>query len=225
MPEIRKVHVMESLLRSNDNAAQALRERWTRTRTLAVNLLSSPGSGKTTLLEATLPRLLPERRVMVLEGDLETDLDAARIRKLGVDARQITTGGACHLDAKMVERAWNDVEADGPFDYLFIENVGNLVCPASYDLGEHRRVLLLSVPEGVDKPAKYAKAFRTAPLLAITKTDLLPHFDFTVEDASRFAREVRPDMEILEVSVRTGEGIDRWVEWLEAARLSQFEPA
>jgi hydrogenase nickel incorporation protein HypB len=216
---------MESLLASNDSIARALRERWTRSRTLAVNLLSSPGSGKTTLLEATLPRLIEDHRVMVLEGDLETDLDAARIRKVGVDARQITTGGACHLDAKMIERAWDEVEADGPFDFLFIENVGNLVCPASYDLGEHRRLLLLSVPEGVDKPAKYAKAFRTAPALAITKTDLLEHFDFTLEEASRYARDVRPDVEILPLSSRTGEGIDAWMDWLERAREAEFGAA
>ncbi len=216
---------MESLLRSNDSAAQALRDRWTRSRTLAVNLLSSPGSGKTTLLEATLPRLLERHRVMVLEGDLETDLDAARIRKVGVDARQITTGGACHLDAKMIEKAWADVEADGPFDFLFIENVGNLVCPASYDLGEHRRALLLSVPEGTDKPAKYAKAFRTAPLLAITKIDLLEHFDFTLEDATRYARDVRPDVEVLPISSRTGEGLDDWIAWLERSRTEEFGPA
>jgi hydrogenase nickel incorporation protein HypB len=216
---------MESLLRGNDEAAQALRERWTRSRTLAVNLLSSPGSGKTTLLEATLPRLLPDRRVMVLEGDLETDLDAARIRKVGVDARQITTGGACHLDAKMVERAWDEVEDGGPYDYLFVENVGNLVCPASYDLGEHRRVILLSVPEGADKPAKYAKAFRTAPLLAVTKIDLLPHFDFEVAEAVRYARDVRPDLEVLEISAKSGRGIDAWISWLERARDEEFGAA
>lgn len=225
MAEIRRVHVMESLLRNNDSAAQALRDRWTRSRTLAVNLLSSPGSGKTTLLEATLPRLLERYRVMVLEGDPETDLDAARIRKVGVDARQITTGGACHLDAKMIEQAWNEVESNGPFDFLFIENVGNLVCPASYDLGEHRRAVLLSVPEGTDKPAKYAKAFRTAPLLAITKIDVLEHFDFSVEDATRYARDVRPDVEVLPISSRTGEGLDAWIEWLERSRNEEFGAA
>jgi len=216
---------MESLLQGNDSIARALRERWTRARTLAVNLLSSPGSGKTTLLEASLPRLTDRFRVMVLEGDLETDLDAARIRKLGVAARQITTGGACHLDARMVERMWDEVEREGPFDFLFIENVGNLVCPAAYDLGEHRRALLLSVPEGADKPAKYAKAFRTAPLLAITKTDLLAHFDFTVEAAARYAREVRPDLEILPLSAKTGEGVDAWIAWLERARAEEFGTA
>jgi hydrogenase nickel incorporation protein HypB len=210
--------MQEHLLKSNDFLARELRHRWQEQGTFVVNLLSSPGAGKTTLLEATLPALRSEYRVLVLEGDLETERDADRIRQVGVEAVQITTGGACHLEAHVIQQAWEMLDGDTLYDFVFIENVGNLVCPASFDLGEHLRVVLLSVPEGEDKPPKYPKAFRTADVLAITKCDVLAHFDFRVEEAARLARQIRPDLEILEVSARTGEGIETWRELLTARR-------
>ncbi len=206
--------VMESLLRSNDDTARLLHQEWNGAGTLVVNLISSAGSGKTTLLEATLPRLKDESRILVIEGDIETDHDARRMEALGIDAVQITTGGACHLEAHLVERAWRSMLERGPYDLVFIENVGNLVCPASYYLGEHLRVACLSTPEGDDKPAKYPKAFRTASALVITKCDLLPHFDFDPARAKAYALELQPDLPAFEVSARTGQGIDAWVRFL-----------
>jgi hydrogenase nickel incorporation protein HypB len=212
---------MDALLRRNDDVARGLRDAWTRCGTLAVNLLSGPGSGKTALLEASLPLLAERHRVLVLEGDLETDRDARRIHRAGADVVAITTGGTCHLEAGLVERAWGAAPG-GPYDIVFIENVGNLVCPASYDLGEHLRVVLLSAPEGDDKPAKYPKAFRTAHAFAVTKIDLLPHFDFSVERARREALEIQPRLEVFALSARTGEGIDAWVRYVERAAAERI---
>jgi hydrogenase nickel incorporation protein HypB len=206
--------VMESLLRSNDETARILHHEWNESGTLAVNLIGSTGAGKTTLLEATLPKLRDNARILVIEGDIETDHDAARIEALGIDAVQITTGGACHLEAHLVEKAWRSMEARGPYDLVFIENVGNLVCPASYYLGEHLRVVLLSVPEGDDKPAKYPKAFRTSSAFVITKIDLQQHFDFDRTRARNYALDLQPALLTFEVSARTGEGIDGWVRFL-----------
>lgn len=225
MTAIRHVRVQENLLKSNDYLARELRRRWTETRTFVVNLLSSPGSGKTTLLEATLPRLQERYRVAVLEGDLETERDAERIRGVGVDALQITTGGGCHLEAHMVQQAFDVLAPEERLDFLFIENVGNLVCPASFDLGEHLRVVLLSVPEGEDKPAKYPKAFRTADAVVLTKTDVLAHFEFRPDEAERLAREIRPDLEMLRTSARTGEGVGEWIAFLEERRRKTFGDA
>ena len=218
MSELRQIDVKESLLKANDFVAQTLRERFADQGAFALNLLSSPGSGKTRLLEAALPRLAEKYRVLVLEGDLQTALDAERIRAVGIRAVQITTGGACHLEAHQIRQAMDLIADEGPFDFVFIENVGNLVCPASFDLGEHRRVVLLSIPEGEDKPPKYPKAFHTADLMLLTKCDLLPHFDFRVEEATRLARELRPDLPVLQTSATTGEGIDAWLDWLEHSR-------
>jgi hydrogenase nickel incorporation protein HypB len=206
--------VLESLLRSNDETAQLLHREWNDAGVLVVNLISSTGSGKTALLEATLPRLKDEARILVIEGDIETDHDARRMEAVGVDAVQITTGGACHLEAHLIEKAWRSAQARGPYDLVFIENVGNLVCPASYYLGEHLRVVCLSVPEGDEKPAKYPKAFRTASAFVITKTDLLPHFDFDVARAKAYALELQPGLATFEASARTGQGIDEWVGFL-----------
>lgn len=214
MPEIRQIRVLENILKANDYMAQRLRADWSAAGTFVVNLLSSPGSGKTTLLEATLPRLMKDYRVGVLEGDLETERDAQRIRALGIPVLQITTGGTCHLESHMIEQAWDSLKAEGPFDFLFIENVGNLVCPSSYDLGEHLRVVLLSVPEGDDKPAKYPKAFRTSQALLITKSDLIDYFDFSVDDAVSDARDLRPDIAEFRVSAKTGAGLEDWLDYL-----------
>jgi hydrogenase nickel incorporation protein HypB len=218
MTRIEQVHVKESLLKVNDYVARELKQRFAEQGTFVVNLLSSPGSGKTTLLEASLPRLAAKHRVLVLEGDLETQLDAQRIRAAGIDALQITTGGACHLEAHQIKQCYEALSPEESYDFIFIENVGNLVCPSSYDLGEHSRVVLLSVPEGQDKPPKYPKAFRTAQALALTKMDVVEHFDFDPDEAERLAREIQPDLEVLRLSAKTGDGVDTWVEFLQRRR-------
>lgn len=222
MTELRQVRVQEQLLKVNDFLARQLKADWTAQGSFVINLLSSPGSGKTTLLEATLPRLQPAHKVLVLEGDVETDLDARRIRGAGGQALQITTGGTCHLEAHMLQQAWEMLQQErgqaAPFDFVFIENIGNLVCPASYNLGEHLRVVLLSVPEGEDKPPKYPKAFHSADVVLLTKLDVLPHFDFRVQEATRMARELNPRVEVLQLSARTGQGLDAWIDLLVSRR-------
>ncbi|MDQ0353467.1 hydrogenase nickel incorporation protein HypB [Rhodoplanes tepidamans] len=183
---------------------------------LAVNLMSSPGSGKTSLLEATIAALPPGIRVAVIEGDLETENDAERIRRHGVPAVQISTGVVCHLDAGMVHDALDGLSLR-EVDILFIENVGNLVCPADFAIGQHRNVVLLSVTEGDDKPDKYPVIFRNADLVVLTKTDLLPHIDdFDVDRAHAAVGRVRGNGPIAEISARTGRGIDAWTAWLTA---------
>lgn len=225
MTRIEQIHVKESLLKVNDYVAQDLARSFAQQGSFVVNLLSSPGSGKTTLLEASLPHLAKDHRVLVLEGDLETQLDAERIRKAGIDALQITTGGACHLEAHQIRQAYDALAPDEPYDFIFIENVGNLVCPASYHLGEHMRVVLLSVPEGQDKPPKYPSAFRSAQAMALTKMDVAPYFDFDPDEAERLARELQPDLELLRVSAKTGEGIEEWVRFLQRQREARLAVA
>jgi len=168
--------------------------------------MSSPGSGKTTLLEALAGRLGGRYRMAVIEGDIETERDAERIRARGIPAWQITTGGACHLEAKMIGKVLAEVPAD--LDFLFIENVGNLVCPASYDLGESLRLVLLSSPEGDDKPKKYPEAFLSSHVLVLTKSDLIPHLPFDAGRARREALEINPGLEVFTVSALTGDGMD-----------------
>ena len=157
-------------------------------------------------------------RILVLEGDLETERDADRVRGVGVEAVQLTTGGACHLEAHQIQQAWEMLDPTEPYDFIFVENVGNLVCPASYDLGEHLRVVLLSVPEGEDKPPKYPKAFRESHACVITKVDLLPHFDFRVDEVIRLVHELRPGMPILQMAATKDEGVDEWIAFLEEQR-------
>ncbi len=212
-----RVAVEEKALNQNQRLAQELRERFREQRVFVVNLISSPGSGKTSLLERTLAALPHDARVAVLTGDIQTENDAERLARAGFPVKQITTGGTCHLDAKMVERHladWNLADVD----LLLIENVGNLVCPASYDLGEHAKIVLLSVTEGEDKPLKYPGIFSKAKLLLLTKTDLLPYVPFKIADARHNALRVHPDMQILEVSCSSGEGVQEWIDWLNAAR-------
>jgi hydrogenase nickel incorporation protein HypB len=184
---------------------------------VAINMISSPGSGKTTLLERTIEALKNTVKIGVIEGDIETERDADRIRAKGVPAVQLTTGGACHLDAPMVHGGLHVLEhfaKGGGYDLIFIENVGNLVCPATFDLGELRRVVLLSTPEGSDKPAKYPATFKSADLVLITKTDLLPYFDFSVEEATKESLRLKPELEILTLSATTGDGFDAWLSYL-----------
>ena len=212
---VKTLTVVRDLLATNRQAAAAIREELRGRGILAVNLLSSPGSGKTTLLEALADRFRDRFRLAVIEGDIETERDAERVRAKGVPAWQITTGGACHLEAKMIGQVLDRVPAD--IDFLFIENVGNLVCPASYDLGEQVRLVLLSSPEGDDKPAKYPQAFLSADALVLTKTDLLPYLPFDPARAAAEARTIKPGLPVFAVSALRGEGLDELVAYLVGA--------
>jgi hydrogenase nickel incorporation protein HypB len=210
------VTVLESLLSENDHQAAHNREHFERHGVLALNLMSSPGSGKTSLLEATIRALGDELRIAVIEGDLETENDAERIRAQGVPAVQVATGSACHLDAHMVHDALNRLDLD-QVDLLFIENVGNLVCPASFDLGQHRNITLLSVPEGDDKPAKYPVMFRAADLVLLTKSDLLAFLaEFSPVRAEQYLRRLATQAPFLSITTREQAGIEPWIDWLRA---------
>jgi len=210
-----RVPLERKVLSENDRVAAALRERWHRNRTFCINLISSPGSGKTALLERTLAGFDAGRRVAVLTGDIQTDNDAQRLSRYGFPVRQICTGGACHLDARMVERHLEGWPVDD-LEILFLENVGNLVCPTSYDLGEAVRAVLLSVTEGEDKPLKYPATFHHADLVVLNKVDLLPYVPFSMVLARENARRVQPEVEILELSCTTGAGLGTWMQWIES---------
>jgi len=215
------IEVITAIRGENDRIASHNREHFDAHGVLALNLMSSPGAGKTSLLEATIRALEGRLRVAVIEGDLATENDADRIRACGVPAVQITTGNACHLDAQMVHDAVHDLRLEG-LDVLFVENVGNLVCPASFDLGQHRNVTLLSVPEGDDKPAKYPVMFRAADLALITKTDLLAYItEFSVERAHAALRQIGFAGETIELNNRGGEGLAAWLAWLEREVATQ----
>jgi hydrogenase nickel incorporation protein HypB len=218
------VEVLQNLLGENDHQAAHNRYHFDHQGVLAINLMSSPGAGKTSLLEATIEALGEGLRIAVIEGDLETENDAERIRAKGVEAIQIATGSACHLDAHMVHDALHRLDLTG-VDILFIENVGNLVCPASFDLGQHRNVTLLSVPEGDDKPAKYPVMFRAADLVLLTKTDLLAYIDdFDPERAEGFVRNLASAAPVQRLSSRQGrDGIAPWLDWLRTEVAAQRE--
>jgi len=223
----RVVQIEQSIMRKNDALADALRARFAASGTLVVNLLSSPGSGKTTLLQQTLARLSERYRVGALVGDQATDNDARRLAESGAPVRQITTAAECRLDADMIGRALNGWDA-GRLDALFIENVGNLICPAEYDLGEDLRVVLFSVTEGEDKPLKYPLAFNTAHVAVVTKTDIAEAVGFDREAAYRSMRDVNPGITIVELSARSGAGLDVWLALLEqriAEKSGSREPA
>ncbi|MBJ7533872.1 hydrogenase nickel incorporation protein HypB [Rhodomicrobium vannielii ATCC 17100] len=213
----RVVKIEQDVLSKNDAFARENRARFTRDGILALNLVSSPGSGKTTLLVASIERLKADVPVAVIEGDQQTTNDAERIRATGAPAIQINTGKGCHLDAHMTGHAADHL-APEKGAVLFIENVGNLVCPAMFDLGEEARVVLCSVTEGEDKPLKYPDMFRTSHLMLITKVDLLPHLDFDADALAANARAINPRIKILRVSAKTGEGMDAWAGWLRAQR-------
>jgi hydrogenase nickel incorporation protein HypB len=219
----RKILVEEDILARNNAYAARNREAFSRSATLALNLVSSPGSGKTTLLTRTLSALKADVPLAVIEGDQESELDAERIRAEAVPALQINTGKGCHLDAHMIGHALERLRPPEA-GILFIENVGNLVCPAAFDLGESAKILILSVTEGEDKPLKYPDMFHAARLLIINKTDLLPHVRFSVETATDYARRIHPQMEVVTLSASTGEGFDVWLAWL-TARLTEIKNA
>ncbi len=217
------IDVLQDLLAANDQVARHNREHFDEHGVLAINLMSSPGAGKTALLEATIVALKHKYRIAVIEGDLETDNDAARIRAHGVPALQITTGTACHLDAHLVHRALHDLPLAG-LDLLFIENVGNLVCPASFDLGQHRNVTLLSVTEGEDKPAKYPVIFRASDLVVLSKADLLEVIDdFDPARAAAALRALGGDTPMIRTAARRIPAIGPWLDWLEH-ELAAWKP-
>ncbi len=215
-----RIEVGQGLLDANAVAAGRLRDRFQSAGTLAVNLLSSPGAGKTALLEKLLPRWRGQRRTAVIEGDLATTLDRDRIAALDVPAVQITTGTLCHLEASLIESALSELPGPLP-ELLFIENVGNLICPANFDLGETLRIALLSTPEGADKPRKYPILFHGADLVLITKADLLPHLDLTFTDLEDSVRSVNAIAPVLAVSARTGEGMETLFEWIDARQTAR----
>ena len=208
------VTVLHNLLHENDRTAQHNRDHFNSHGVLAVNLMSSPGSGKTALLEATIKALRDDIQIAVIEGDLETENDAERIRKHGVTAIQITTGRACHLDAHMVHDALHSIDLS-TVDLVFIENVGNLVCPASFDLGQHANVVLLSIPEGDDKPAKYPVMFRKADMVMLSKADLLPVLDdFEPNRTKKYLQNLASAAPLITTSSKSGAGMGDWIYWL-----------
>ncbi|MGF7236208.1 MAG: hydrogenase nickel incorporation protein HypB [Frankia sp.] len=223
-----RVEVLERIFDENDRFAALNRADLARSATYAINLMSSPGAGKTTLLAETLRGLADRLRIGVIEGDIETSLDADRLRGFGAAIELINTGngfgGECHLDAPMVRSALVRLPLDD-LDLVIVENVGNLVCPAEFAVGEHSRAMVFSVTEGEDKPLKYPVMFRSADLVVINKIDLLPHLDFDLADFRRNLTAVNPNVETLEVSARTGAGVPAWCEWLEARARRPQKPA
>ena len=209
------VDVIKKILDKNDHEAGHNRAHFDKNGVLAINLMSSPGSGKTTLLEKLSE--IADFKYGVIEGDLETSRDADRLKAKGIPAYQIQTGSACHLDAFMVHKGLHDMPLDD-LDVCFVENVGNLVCPASYDVGTHLNIVLVSIPEGEDKIAKYPVMFRSADLVLITKTDLLPHFEYDIEAEKKEARKLKPNVDILEVSTKDEESLKRVAQWIEFKR-------
>lgn len=220
----RRVRVERDILSRNDAQAAVNRERFAKAGAFVLNLMSSPGSGKTTLLVRTLKDLGQRFPLAVIEGDQQTTIDADRIKDTGVPALQVNTGKGCHLDATMVERALTQLPAQQG-GVLFVENVGNLVCPAGFDLGESAKVVVVSVTEGEDKPLKYPDMFAVADLVLVNKADLLPHLDFDVGVLERNLRRVNHDVQVLIVSARTGEGFPAWLGWIEAHRPKVAKPA
>ncbi len=220
----RMVQIEQDILAKNNEYAAQNRHRFAHGHQLVLNLVSSPGSGKTTLLTETLKRLKDELPLAVIEGDQQTTHDADRIRATGVNAIQVNTGKGCHLDAHMVGHAVDHLKLPR-FAVLFVENVGNLVCPAGFDLGEDAKVAILSVTEGEDKPLKYPDMFAASKLMLINKVDLLPHLQFDVDQAIDYARRVNPEIEVIQVSATSGEGMEIWLDWIKQQRRAKLERA
>lgn len=221
MSQARMVQIEQDILGKNNEYAAANRQFFGEHGILALNLVSSPGSGKTTLLTETIRLLNNTLPLAVIEGDQQTTVDAERIRATGAKATQINTGKGCHLDAHMIGHALETLQPEDK-SVLFIENVGNLVCPAAFDLGEAHKVAVLSITEGEDKPLKYPDMFHAADLMIINKTDLLPHVDFDMEQCCQFARQVNPRIKILQVSAKTGAGMETWLQWIRAGQALQL---
>ena len=211
-----KITLRTDVLTNNNKAAEFNRNLFESTNTLVINLMSSPGAGKTTVLEETVRTLSGKYKIGVIEGDLATEKDANRIRAMGAKAAQINTYGGCHLDARMVAATLAEFDLE-EIDLLFIENVGNLVCPSGYDLGEHHKVAVLSIPEGNDKISKYPQMFMRTELVLLNKIDLLPYLDFNVAEARKDLSEINPESELIPLSARTKEGLHEWFSWIEGA--------
>jgi len=209
------IDIITKILDKNDHEAGHNREHFNKHNVLSINLMSSPGSGKTTLLEHLSD--VADFKFGVVEGDLETSKDADRLKSKGIEAHQIQTGSACHLDAFMVHKALHHLNLE-KIDVCFVENVGNLVCPASYDVGSHLNIVLVSIPEGEDKIAKYPVMFRSADLILFTKTDLLPYFDYDIESEKASARKLKPNVDILEVSTKDAKSLKKVAQWIEFKR-------
>lgn len=212
MPDV-SVTVVRNILEAQDRIARTNRELFEKHGVFVLNLMSSPGAGKTSLLERTIEVLRGSYKILVIEGDIQSQEDAIRIKRLGVEAIQINTGGACHLDANMIRSALEKISLD-ECDFLIVENVGNLVCPAEFDLGEDKKAMILSITEGDDKPLKYPLMFQKSSVLLINKMDLLPYVNFDMGKVVRTVRELNPHIEILEISCKTGYGVDKWAAWL-----------
>jgi hydrogenase nickel incorporation protein HypB len=219
-----RVVVEEKVLNENQRLAAELRQRFADNGVFCLNLISSPGSGKTTLLERTLAAFPRDTRVAVLTGDIQTENDAKRLQQYGFPAKQITTGGTCHLDAKMITKHLEEWDLKN-LDLLLIENVGNLVCPSSYDLGEHAKIVLLSVTEGEDKPLKYPSIFAKSAVCVVTKIDLVPYLDFDLNLARENAQRAHPGIDIIELSCKTGQGFEWWMDWLGQRRRVAMQAA
>lgn len=213
MEGYRILEIKRSVFENNDRDANLLRQQLKKNRTFLLNLMSSPGSGKTTTLKRTIAALKDEFRIGVMEADIDSDVDAAAIEKTGAKVIQLHTGGMCHLDADMTRQGLKGL-GDDDVDFAILENVGNLVCPAEFDTGAVKNAMILSVPEGDDKPLKYPLMFTICDCLLINKIDVLPYFDFSLENCEEYVRRLNPEMKIIPISARTGEGIDEWAEWL-----------
>ncbi len=215
-----EIPIVRNVLEANDRIAEELKKTFREKGILCLNLMSSPGAGKTSLLERTLMDLKDEFRMAVVEGDLQTDNDARRVAATGAQAVQVNTEGGCHLDSGMVLDAIRSMDMDG-LDILFVENVGNLVCPAEFDVGEDYKVTLLSVTEGDDKPEKYPLMFHLSAVMLLNKVDLLPYVDFSLENATNHAKGLNKDIEVMPISCRNGDGLDAWYEWLRNKRAEK----
>ncbi len=213
MKEIKILEIKKSVFEDNDREAEALRKELKAHKTFLLNLMSSPGSGKTTTLKRTIALLKEEMKIGIMEADIDSDVDAAAISETGVKVIQLHTGGMCHLDAGMTKQGLEALETEG-IDLAVLENVGNLVCPAEFDTGASKNAMILSVPEGDDKPLKYPLMFSVSDVLLINKTDVLPYFEFDMEACMERARKINPDIKIIPVCAKTGEGMEEWAGWL-----------
>lgn len=218
-----RMPVVENILSANDQLAEENRSRLEAARVYTINLMASPGAGKTSLIELTIKHLAGKLRLVVIDGDIATSIDSERALAAGADAIQVNTGGECHLDAVMLRGALNQIELD-KYDLLLVENVGNLICPAAFQLGTHQNVLIASIPEGDDKPYKYPTMYRGVDALVINKTDLLPYIDFDMGYFQRGVELLNPGLVTFPLSCRTGEGLSAWIDWL-GERVRQYNPS
>lgn len=210
---VKLVTIKEDILKDNNEMSKMLREKFSKSKTLVMNLMSSPGAGKTSTILETIKRLGDDIKTAVIEGDITSTVDAEKLDAVGVPTLQINTGGSCHIDSSMIEQAIEDFDTD-PYDFIIVENVGNLVCPAEFEVGEDLRVMILSVPEGHDKPKKYPLMFTETEACLLNKTDLLPYTDFDMDEFTDAVMGLNRKSKIFPVSMKTGEGVDEWVEWL-----------